>query len=358
MQYGLVSRSYDHMRPVLEVIMELNHRWIRAGALVGLVILAASAALAQESRPRQVETGAVKEPAGTSPDKAAPSKSTLYSQDEDYRIGAKDVIDIQVDDAESLSGSYTVRADGTLDLDYIGKIKVLDKTPAELQKLIVDKLKPNYLKNPRVRILVKNYNSRTFLIQGSVRTPGVYQIEGQPSLFKLIVMAGGLTDNHGSTAYIIREHRHEAGADQSAPTYEMFAAHINGLLKGEFSQDRDIRPGDFINIPATDVFFISGEVRTPGEYKLKEGATLRQALSIAQGVTSVASDEGIVFREDPKTGARTEIKVDVKKIMHGKADDMPLVANDIIQIPKSGGKAFRSSLIKAFGMSVMRAPIP
>lgn len=338
--------------------MKLNHKTIQ---LVALIVITVSGSIirAQESRPRQVETGTAKETASTtSSDKAAAHSSTLFSPDEDYRIGAKDVIDIQVDDAESLSGTYTVKADGTLDLDYVGKIDVLDKTPAELQKIIVDRLKPNYLKNPHVRITVKNYNSRTFLIQGSVRLPGVYQIEGQPSLLKLIVMAGGLTDNHGSTAYIIRERKREAGADPSTPTYEMFLAHINGLLKGEFSQDREIKPGDFINIPATDVFFVSGEVRTPGEYKLKEGTTLRQALSIAQGTTGVASDEGLIFREDPKTGARSEIKVDVKKVLHGKADDIVIIANDIIQIPKSGGRAFRSSLIKAFGMSVMRAPVP
>ncbi len=326
----------------------------RASAAAAGVLLIVSILAAQENRPRQIEADKA---AGSPPasDKPAGALITPAPIDDDYRIGAKDVIEIQVEDAESISGAYTVRADGTIDLDYIGTITAQDKTAAELRNLIVNKLKPNYLKNPHVRVSIKNYNSRMFLIQGSVRTPGVYQMEGRPSLFRLIVMAGGLTDNHGSTAYIIRENKTEN--NPAAPPYQMFTAHINGLLKGEFSQDREIRPSDFVNIPATDVFFISGEVRTPGEYKLKEGTTLRQALSIAQGPTSVASNEGMIFREDPKTGARQEIKIDLKKILRGGADDMPIMANDIIQLPKSGGKAFRSSLIKAFGMSVMRVPM-
>ena len=338
--------------------MNTNHGRIsaRVSIAAAAVLLAVSSLRGQESRPRQVDASAGKDTVSTAKsDRPGGAPGPLYSTDEDYRIGAKDVIDILVDDADSISGTYTVKADGTVDLDYIGRIIVQDLTAVELQKLIVGKLKPNYLKNPHVRISVKNYNSRTFLIQGSVRIPGAYQIEGKASLFKLITLAGGLTDNRGSMAYIFRENKKDGGV--AGEDYLMFTAHITGLLKGEFSQNREIRPGDFVNIPPTDVFFISGEVRTPGEYKLKDRMTLRQALSMAQGPTPVASDEGIIFREDPKTGAFQEIKIDVKKVMRGKADDVLIMANDTIQIPKSGGKAFRSSLIKAFGLSVMRAPM-
>src|SRR5262245_46752457 len=48
-------------------------------------------------------------------------------------------------------------------------------------------------------------NSQTFFIQGAVNRPGAYQIEGRPSLLTLIALAGGLTENYGSTAFIIRE---------------------------------------------------------------------------------------------------------------------------------------------------------
>ena len=50
----------------------------------------------------------------------------------------------------------------------------------------------------------KQYNSRSFFIQGAVRNPGVYQSEGKPSLLELITLASGLSETHGSTAFIIR----------------------------------------------------------------------------------------------------------------------------------------------------------
>ena len=47
-----------------------------------------------------------------------------------------------------------------------------------------------YLKDPKVYVSVKQYNSRTFFIQGAVRSPGVYVISGKPTLFKLMTIAG------------------------------------------------------------------------------------------------------------------------------------------------------------------------
>ena len=41
-----------------------------------------------------------------------------------------------------------------------------------------------------------------------------------------------------------------------------------------------LEPGDTVNIPPTDVFFVAGEVNQPGSFPLKDGTTLRQAISL------------------------------------------------------------------------------
>src|SRR5262249_13673311 len=162
--------------------------------------------------------------------------------------------------------------------------------------------------------------------QGAVRRPGLYQIEGQPTLLKLITIAGGLTDNFGSTAYIIRQintvqdqgpgnkDRTENTASKpgnsnstnptdltpsgTAPNttpasarYELEKVNINGLLRGSFDQNLVINPGDIVHIPPTDVFFVAGEVNSPGSFALKEGTTLRQAISLAQGTNFNAAGD-------------------------------------------------------------------
>jgi polysaccharide biosynthesis/export protein len=297
------------------------------------------------------------------------SSSILISPDRDYRIGARDVIEIQVEKAPELSGVFAISAGGTFLMPYVGRITALNQTTEDLAKFIADGLRGGYLRNPVVRVMVKQYNSRSFFIQGSVRSPGVYQIDGTASLLKLIILAGGLADNHGSTAFIIRETKPDTAATasqevQSSPgtsattqnpeNYELIKANINGMLKGQFDQNIPVQPGDIVNIPATDVFFVAGEVQAPGSFPLKEGTTLRQAISLAQGTTfKSATDRGMIFREDQATGKRQQINVDVGAVMNGKKDDIPIRPNDIIIVPNSKLKTVGVTLLSAFGYSAV-----
>jgi polysaccharide export outer membrane protein len=213
---------------------------------------------------------------------------------------------------------------------------------------------------------VLQYNSRSFFIQGSVNRPGVYQIEGRPSLLKLITIAGGLSGTHGSTAFIIREIKsreatvEETNADREAdeedePKYELIKANINGLFKGSFDQDIIINPGDIVNIPPTDVFFVAGEVNAPGSFPLNDGTTLRQAISLAQGTTfKAAPSRGVIFREDQVARKRQEIRVDIAAVMNGKRGDVPLMPNDTIIVPHSRAKSVTAHVLNAFGYGFIR----
>ena len=314
---------------------------------------------------------------------ARSSSSVLVLRDEDYRIGPNDVLDIQIESWPEMTRSFRVTAAGTFLMPYLGRVAAAQKTPEELAQFIADGLRGDYLRDPKVTVSVKEYNSRSFYIQGSVRSPGVYQIEGRPSLLELLTLAGGLADNHGSRAYIIRRIKYPAqdpsgqkavssqnsgegttsSGEQKQPTdesprYEMSSANISGLLKGRFDQDVFIEPGDIINIPATDVFFVSGEVKAPGSFPLKEGTTLQQAVSLAQGtVFKSAADKTIIFRENSE-GVREAIRVDLGAVMNGKKPDVPIMANDIIMVPSSRAKSIGGALLNAFGMtSVTRIPI-
>ncbi|HKQ06561.1 MAG TPA: polysaccharide biosynthesis/export family protein [Blastocatellia bacterium] len=319
----------------------------------------------------------------------------MVSPDEDYKIGPRDVIDVQVEKAPELSGTWNVSASGTFLMPYVGRVVAVNKTTEELAALIADRLRGDYLKSPRVKVSVKQYNSRSFFIQGAVRSPGVYQIEGRASLLKLIILAGGLSDNHGSSAFIIREikaggggetaenndadaaHARRAGgavktvsdgepkvsgadaSDASAEKYELIMVNINGLLKGHFDQNMIVEPGDIINVPPSDLFFVAGEVRAPGSYTLKEGTTLRQAISLAQGTTfNAAASHGIIFREEPGTGKRLDMKVDIGGVMSGKKPDVPIMANDVVIVPNSRMKSVTHMMLSAFGVQAVIRGLP
>lgn len=270
---------------------------------------------------------------------------------DDYRIAPSDVIEIKIEDAPELSGRFTVSAAGTVLVPVLGSIGAQDRTPEELSKLIANGLRQaEYLNSPRVAVAVSQYNSRSFFIQGAIRYPGVYVIKGRPSLLKLITMAGGLSDNHGGDAFIIREVV-TAGSENDWEQYRMTRVALSAVLSGQSDQNAAIQPGDIINIPPANVFYVAGEVVAAGSYPLKEGTTLRQAISLARGLTfKAAASRGVIFRDDPKTGRRTEVKVDIGAIMSGKREDIDIQANDIIIVPNSRMRSISSALMSAFGV--------
>jgi polysaccharide export outer membrane protein len=302
-------------------------------------------------------------------------------EDEDYKLAPSDVIEVIVEDAPELSVNYKLNSTGNIPLRFLGTTSVAGKTTDEVSKLITDGLRGRYLKDPKVYVTVKQYNSRSFFIQGAVKSPGVYVVPGRPSLFRLITIAGGLLENHGSTAYIFREAKpkpeklesagqnngdkdrlkevvdNAKGTDPSTQIegesdYELVTANIGGILRGRLDNNLIIQPSDVVYIPPTDVFYVAGEVRSPGQYQLKQGITLRQAISLAQGTYFKAKlDRGVIFREDPATGKFTEVAVDIGAVMNGKQQDLPILPNDVIYVPNSALKSVGSALLMSLGMS-------
>jgi polysaccharide export outer membrane protein len=315
--------------------------------------------------------------------------SALADVSEDYLINPGDVIDIQVDRAPELSGMRRVSVSGTIRMVYLGSVKAQGVTTEELASFIANSLSDRYLKNPRVTVTIAQMNSHTFFIQGAVNRPGAYQIEGRPSILTLIALAGGLTENYGSTAFIIREayrpkmdvpdkgdpkgsldsqpesvaavspsqpgDRNQEPEDREG--FELIKVNINGLFRGDLDKNMRLDPRSIVHIPQAEVFFVGGDVNAPGSFIFKEGATLRQAITLAQGMKhTAASDRAIIFREDPVTRKKQEIRVDVGKIMNGKQEDVAITANDIVIVPNSRGKSVGAALLSV--LSINNALIP
>jgi polysaccharide export outer membrane protein len=363
-------------------MLPLRAKPLRCGSVLALALfwLTVSFAVAQTTG---TQTGTTGKTDTTSAGAGLPTLGALVASDEDYRIGINDVIEVQIEDAAELSGSYRVTKAGDFYMNFLGRVIARNKTVEELSKLITEGLRERYLTDPHVKVFVKQYNSRSFFIQGSVRSPGVYQVEGKPSLLVLLTLAGGLAENHGSTAFVLRPNKQTPTASRArqatepaapetaeaapAPTaqaavaqneYSLLKVNISGLLLGRFDQNMYLEPGDIVNIPPSDVFFVAGEVAKPGSFNLKFGTTLRQAISLAQGPNFKADmGHGVIFRDDVATGKKKEIKVDIAAVMKGKSEDVEILANDIIIVPNSRLKTVTAPLLSAFGMSAVRMPM-
>ncbi len=308
------------------------------------------------------------------PTAAGPAGNILVDPNEDYRLAPGDTIDVFVEDATELTQAYRIVAAGTFEMPFLGTIKAQGKTAQELTRFIADTLREqDYLKKPVVRVTVKQYSGQIFFIQGAVRSPGMYQLEGRPSLLKLISLAGGVLENYGPHALILRPVK-KAGTSADAVTanagtvqtettdndeYDLIRVALTPIIQeGNFDKNVRLEPGDIVNIPPTKVYYVSGEVVAPGSFQLKEGTTLRQAISLAQGTTfKAALNRGVIFRAEPGTGKQQEIRVDVAAVMSGKKDDITIFPNDVIIVPNSRMKSVSSTLLSAFGVNAARLPI-
>lgn len=89
-----------------------------------------------------------------------------------YTLSAGDVIRIDVVGEKELSFNQLRLTDaGGFSYPFIGELNVQGKTAAQIEQLITDRLRGDYLVDPRVSVSVPRY--RQFFISGEVRSPGV-----------------------------------------------------------------------------------------------------------------------------------------------------------------------------------------
>lgn len=105
-----------------------------------------------------------------------------------------DMLDIKVFQAEELSGKVRVGSDGNISLPLAGSLRVAGKTPIEVENQLKTLLGKKYLQNPQVTVLVESFTNQRVTVEGEVKKPGVYPIEGSITVLQAVALAGGLDD--------------------------------------------------------------------------------------------------------------------------------------------------------------------
>lgn len=109
-----------------------------------------------------------------------------------YRLGANDVIKLQVYGEDALSTETRVSGDGKISVPLLGVLEIKGLTVKETEELIAKRLSDGFLKNPRVVIYITKY--RNFYVAGEVKAPGGYPYEDGLTVLKAVTLAGGFTN--------------------------------------------------------------------------------------------------------------------------------------------------------------------
>ncbi len=264
---------------------------------------------------------------------------------EDYRIGPEDLLEISVFEDEKLNKTVRVSSQGQITLPLIGTLRVKGLTAGDLERELRELLAEKYLQNPNVNVFIKEYRNQRIAVMGAVEKPGVFDITGQRTILDMLGMAGGLKEDAGQTLFLIR----------SPPLIGKDSVEVSGLLpetlvidleelliRGNSGINLSVTHGDVINVPVSGKIFVGGEVVKPGGFLLKgKKMTASQAIVMAEGLKLTADATRVsIFRQSENKNQRDLITVNIDAIQKGLADDVLLVENDIVIVPKSGMKTF------------------
>jgi polysaccharide export outer membrane protein len=291
----------------------------------------------------------------------------------EYRIGPDDLLNITVFEAPEINCTTRVSASGEISLQLLGPVHAAGLAPTELETVLQGLLRRTYMKDPHVGVFIQELQSHPVSVVGAVKMPGVFQIRGTKTVIEVLSMAQGLADDAGDTVLIMRGAGYAESGSPSGPlttpaenpsiqparkTFarsdgsnltatenkgEIDTINLKKLLESDDSAlNVQVRPGDIVKVPRAGIVYVVGEVQKPGGFVLQnnENISVLQALALAEGPTHTsAMGRTRVIRTDPATGKRSEIPMNLAKIVSGKAPDAFLQPKDIVFVPNSTTKS-------------------
>jgi polysaccharide export outer membrane protein len=214
-----------------------------------------------ENPPAQNSDGAATPPAATPPGAAPPATSGTPPPDkkteaelgakqtavnrgvpDDYRIGAGDVLEINVwKEPDATVHAVVVRPDGKISMALLKEVDVVGLTPVELEKKITDGL-AKLINSPDVTIIVTGINSKKIYVSGKVKKEGPIPYTYRMTVMQALSEAGGITEYAKKKAiYVLRN---DNGREFKFPF------DYSAVLKGQRMElNIPLEPGDVIVVP-------------------------------------------------------------------------------------------------------------
>ena len=292
------------------------------------------------------------------------------SQDDRYRIGPGDLLEVRVFNRPQLSrDAVRVDASGMIRMPLIdNEIQAACQTEGELGKEIAQRYL-KYQRNPQVDVFVKEYNSQPVAVIGAVDKPGRFQLQRRVRLLELISSAGGPTSKAGKRVQVAHVGRRYAcqsptpdtpggvlSIQEESTDYDIF--NLNETLQGDEKANPYVQPGDIITVPEAEQAFVVGNVFKPSAIPLREPTTVSEAIAMAGGtLPDTKTDRIRVIRKVAGATDKMELVVNLQDIVRKKSTDLLLQPGDIIEVSVSGSKRLMRSIQNAISPGLSNLPI-
>jgi len=118
------------------------------------------------------------------------------------RLQGGDKIRVTVFGEDKLSGEYDIDPGGDVSLPLAGTVHAGGLTKPELERVLAQKFRTEYLRNPKVTVDVSSF--RPFYVLGEVQKPGEYPYKGGLNVLSAIAIAGGQTYRANNDSVMIQ----------------------------------------------------------------------------------------------------------------------------------------------------------
>ena len=155
-------------------------------------------------------------------------------------------------------------------------------------------------------------------VVGYVRAPGEYPLEPGMRVSDLLRAGGSLTEEAYTLRAELTRYTVENGSIRQS---EVINVDLYAVLRGNTSADVVLAPHDNLSVtrvPEWDTDWsvtLDGEVRFPGEYRIRRGETLSSVIERAGGLTDAAFPAGAVFlRESLKEREQEQVEILARRL--------------------------------------------
>lgn len=193
----------------------------------------------------------------------------------DYRLGAGDVVFVDVWGALQKSFEETISPDGTINLEGFGLISVGGLTVSQANKRLKQTLGARY-SSSNVKVTVGQTKTITVNVFGEVKNPGTVTLSAFSTVFHALYMVGGPNDI--GTLRNVKVYRN----GRLLSTVDIYDYILNGKLSGNIK----LQTGDVIQVGVYEnLVRIAGKVRRPMWYEMKSSESVGTLLKYSGGIT-------------------------------------------------------------------------
>jgi len=252
----------------------------------------------------------------------------------DYVVGPGDSLTISMWGPLESTVLRTVDRNGQILLPKVGDVRVWGLTFAQTDRFIREQL-GRYFRGFQTSVTMGRLRTMRVQVIGEVCQPGSYTVNSLATLTQALYSAGGPTKLGSLRNVRLLRNSHVVG---EIDLYDF-------LLRGDRTRDYRLESGDTIFVPTIgDVAAVTGEVKRPAIYEIRDDVRLADIIEAAGGATPTSYLKRVQIVRAQPNAERVTVDVDLSGyyLKGDMESNPPIHGGDLVLIHKNDTRIYNT----------------